>query len=254
MPPEMQRALALALALCALSSFGCAAGAGARKASNDGSAVDLNLALAQGYLERGRLDLASDRLKRALAQDPRNPAAHTLMAVLMERLGNEDQAVSHYRRAVELAPGQGLYLQNYARWLCRQGDFAAAQEHFARALADPLYEQREVALRNSGLCFRKAGDDAAAAERFRELLRHRATDPEALFQLAAIHFEQGDALRARAFLQRLESVVALDPEALLLGYRVERALGDARASENYRKRLLESFPESEEAREIDSEG
>jgi type IV pilus assembly protein PilF len=233
---------------------GCASGAGARKPAQDASAVDLNLALAQGYLERGRLDLASDRLQRALAEEPRNPAAHTLMAVLMERLGQEEKAASHYRRAVELAPDKGLYLQNYARWLCRQGDFAAAQQHFARALADPLYDQREIALRNSGLCFRKAGDAGAAAERFRELLRLRATDPEALFQLAAIHFERGDALRARAFLQRLEAVAALDPEALLLGYRVERMLGDARASETYRKRLIEGFPESEEARAIDSEG
>lgn len=245
----------LVLALSVLLLGGCATATSPRKANRaDASAVELNLALAQGYLERGRLDLASDRIKRALAQDPRHPAAHTLMALLMERLGDEAQAGSHYRRAVELAPEQGLYLQNYARWLCRQGDFAAAQEHFARALADPLYNQREIALRNSGLCYRKAGDAVAAAERFRELLRLRATDPEALFQLAAIHFEQGDALRARAFLQRLEAVVALDPEALLLGYRVEKALGDERASESYRKRLLEGFPESEEARGIDSEG
>ncbi len=252
MPPDLRRALALTFA--AILAGGCAVGAGVRRPAQDSAAVDLNLALAQGYIERGRLDLASDRLKRALAQDPRSPAAHTLMAVLMERLGDEDKASTHYQRAVQLAPEQGLYLQNYARWLCRQGEFDTAQQHFARALADPLYEQREIALRNSGLCFRKAGDRAAAAERFREVLRLRPADPEALFQLAAIHFEQGDALRARAFLQRLEAVAVLDPEALLLGYRVERTLGDMQASENYRKRLIEGFPESEEARAIDSEG
>ncbi|MDW8479565.1 MAG: type IV pilus biogenesis/stability protein PilW [Xanthomonadales bacterium] len=254
MRPE--RTARLAALLLALAAGGCAAlGGGKKEASaQGGSAVELHLALAQGYLERGRLDLATDRIQRALALDPRSPAAHTLMALLMERLGNEEKAAEHYRRAAELAPDRGLYQQNYARWLCRSGHHAEAQAHFARALADPLYDQPEIAARNSGLCYRQAGDDRAAAERFREVLRRRPTDPESLFQLAAIHFASGDALRARAFLQRLEAAATLDPEALLLGYRVERMLGDVQAAENYRRRLLETYPDSDQVRMLESEG
>jgi type IV pilus assembly protein PilF len=55
-------------------------------------------------------------------------------------------------------------------------------------------------------------------------------------------------MRARAFLQRFGSVGAWDEDSLLLGYRIESKLGDAKSANRYRLELLSLFPESSQAR------
>ena len=54
-------------------------------------------------------------------------------------------------------------------------------------------------------------------------------------------------MRARAFLQRYESVGNLNEESLLLGYRIESELNDSKSAERYRTELFERFPNSSEA-------
>ena len=73
---------------------------------------------------------------------------------------------------------------------------------------------------------------------------------DALYHLARLHLQQGDAFRARAFLQRFEAAGEIDPAALGLGYRIERQLGNTREAARYLQRLEAGFPDSPEARDI----
>ena len=60
----------------------------------------------------------------------------------------------------------------------------------------------------------------------------------------------GDDLSARAFLQRYLSVQPASPSILYLAMQIERDMGDSRAERDYRRQLLEEFPESAEARRV----
>ena len=69
----------------------------------------------------------------------------------------------------------------------------------------------------------------------------------ALLPMAEVSYQKKSYLRARAFLQRYESVGPDTEESLYLGFLVESALGDSRAAAQYRDKLYEEFPGSVQA-------
>lgn len=216
-------------------------------------AAEVNTRLGVGYMERGQLQLAMEKLDTALRHDPEHTPAHLTLAVIYERLGNTRQAGQHFRQASRLAPTDGAIQNAYAVFLCRQGEFAEAERHFERAFEDPFYATPEVAFSNAGACARRSGDLAAAEAYLREAIRLDPGFPDGLFQMAELSMLQGEAFRARAFLQRYESVAQPHAGALVLGYQIESALGNSGEAERYATYLETGFPDSPQARELRSQ-
>lgn len=213
--------------------------------------ADVNTRLGVGYFERGELQVAIEKLERAIELDPAHVPAHVTLALAHERLGRTPRARRHYERAVELAPGDGGTLNSYAAFLCRQGDYRRAEEHFGRALDDPFYDAPEVIHANAGACALRSGELADAESHLREAIEHDASYPDALYHLARLYIERDEAFRARAFLQRYESAAGgSDPESLSLGYRIESQLGNQQEAARYMQRLEAEYPDSSEARDI----
>lgn len=213
-------------------------------------AADINTRLGVGYFERGDLQLAVEKLERAIELDPAHVPAHVTMALARERLGQSARARRHYREAVRLAPGDGATLNSYAAFLCRNGEYAEADELFDRAVSDPFYRTPEVAYTNAGACALRNNDPERALDDLRKALEHDEQYPDALFQLARVYLARGEAFRGRAFLQRYESVAGADPASLALGFRIERQLGNEPEAARYFQRLERNFPDSDEAREL----
>jgi type IV pilus assembly protein PilF len=94
------------------------------------------------------------------------------------------------------------------------------------------------------------GDMAAAEGYLRRALKLEAEFPDALIAMASLNYGQQKYLTARAFLQRYEAAAAHGPASLLLGYRIESALGDKQSAALYRRALDTDFPGSEQAAEI----
>ena len=65
------------------------------------SPAQINAELGVRYMQQGNLDVALDKLKRALEQDPKLAAAHHYIALLYNRLGSPDLAEKHFQRALE---------------------------------------------------------------------------------------------------------------------------------------------------------
>lgn len=235
-------ALSGALAGCAGSGGSRSSGAPNEPSPNEQSAA-LQVKLGQGYLNQGELETARDKLQRALELDPKSVDAHTVMAVLNERIGRSEIAERHYRRAVELKPDGGAVNNNYGSFLCGSGRNAEAQTYFKVAVADPFYRTPAVAYANAGFCAASAGDHEMAERALRSSLELEPRNPDVLFELAKLSLLRGDAMRARAFLQRFESVAGVAPEALALGAEVESRLGDAGAAQRYRERLQQNYPD-----------
>lgn len=246
-------AASLSLAACSDGSIG-----GVRKenaSSQRQDAARTRTDLGQKYMQQGKLEIALENLKKALEYDSGYVDAHTVIAVLYETINDQAKAGEHYRRATELKPKGGSEANNYGWYLCRQGRHADSQTYFTRALADPFYQTPWLALGNSGTCFLKAGNSDEAEKRLRAAIAANPQDAEALVQLASLLYEKAEYFNARGFIQRYESLSpAARPDVLMLARNIELRLGNATAAGQYTQKLLQGFPDSEQARALGGKG
>jgi type IV pilus assembly protein PilF len=212
--------------------------------------VNTNLGLAKGYLQQGQLKLAMEKSEKAIALNPKNSEAHSLLGLINEQIGQFKESEEHHKRAVELAPKDGSMNNNYGAFLCRRERFEEADARFAAALADPFYETPEAALGNRGSCALRWGKVEVAEASLRESLKRRPDQPEVLVQLARILYQKGDYLHARAFVSRYEETSKPSAETLELAMLIEQRLGNDGAAVEYRKRIVAEFPESEQAQRL----
>lgn len=207
-----------------------------------------NLQLGMTYMQQGHLDLAKDKLERALEQDPENPEVHIAMAILMYRIGEPKEADKHYRTAIRLDPDNAGAINNYGVFLCQEGRFEEAEEHFQRAARDPLYRTPEAAWTNAGVCARREGDNQKAEGYLRMALGINPRFAEALSQMAELSLAEGNYLPARAFVQRYLESAPGTPQILWVAVQTERELGNKEEAQEFAQRLKREFPTSVETR------
>lgn len=220
------------------------------KAQKAESAAQVHTSLAQHYIEIGDLQGALQKVKLAISDDPSYVPAQTVIAYIYERINDTHNAEIHYRRAVELAPTKGDTNNNLGVFLCHDGKEQESLAYFAKAVADPFYTTPDVALTNQGVCQLKLNDRASAEANFRQAVQRNPSNASALLQLASVLYLNNDAFHASAFLQRFDALGQSSPDSLKLGYDIESRLGDKDAAQNYSKRLISQFPDSEQAQAL----
>jgi type IV pilus assembly protein PilF len=218
-------------------------------------AARLNTQLGIDYMRKGQMELALEKLRRALEQDSNLAMAHSSIALVYQRRGDIEEAEEHYREALDLNSNDPGTLNNFGVFLCGQNKVEDAEKIFLKAAKNRDNPLPADAWANAGVCVRKDKELGSRAEGyFREALQIDPRHPNALVQMAQITFDKKDYLRARAFLQRYEGVAQVTPQTLLLGVRTERALGDMSAARGYERRLRTQFPEAQENYEIQKSG
>lgn len=208
-------------------------------------AARANTQLGIEYMAQGQLERARDKLERAIVQDPTHGAAHAALAVLYQRTGRDADALIHFQQALVLNPNDSYTRNNYGAYLCARGKTREAMEQFVQVLKDQSYVSPEVALTNAGVCARKVPNHRQAEVYFRRALERAPKYPDALAQMALLNYDRRQFLKARAFLQRLESQKLLDREQLQLGMKIERALGDDQARSRYEAALRARHPDAD---------
>lgn len=201
----------------------------------------VNTQLGMTYMRQGNLPAARDKIEKALTQYPNTADTQMAAGFLYDRLGDARKAVSHYEQAARLGKDNPDVLNNVAVYLCRKGDKKRGVGYFIQAAESALYSTPEVAYTNAGRCARADGRTKDAEGYFRKALAVRADLPDALLQLADLQHEIGNDQSARAFVQRYHAAVTPTAESLWLGYRIERALGDAVQAQDYSRRLKKDF-------------
>lgn len=245
----------LALAACAWLA-GCAApmpgrglGADPVTASDESpqrQRARLRLALASGYFEEGRTEIALDEVKQSLAVDPGYAAALNLRGLIYMRLQQPGQAEESLRQAQALEPRDPDIAHNYGWLLCQQGRYPQAQAQFDRALGDSAYGGRAKTLMTQGLCQLRAGQPAEAE---RSLLRSYELDaahPVTSYHLSQLLMQRGELARAQFYIRRLNNGEYANAESLWLGIRIEHALGDRAAMTQLAEQLRKRYPQSRE--------
>jgi type IV pilus assembly protein PilF len=217
------------------------------------TAARLNAQLGVAYLEKNDVPTAQLKIDRALVENPKDPEVQTAAGLLYERLQEVDKADRAYSAAVRLEPRNAQRQNNYAVFQCRRGKYVEGQKLFEEAARNPAYSTPEVAYANAGVCARSANDLPRAEAQFRKALSLRPDFPDALLQMTDLSFTRGAHLEARAFLERYFNVAPATAEALLLGVRIERKLGDQGAADHYAGQLRRDFPNSEQMRKLVSD-
>ena len=210
-------------------------------------AASVNADLGIRYLQTGRLQLANEKLLKALKQSPNSPTANHYYAILQQRLGNTAKAGQYFNKAVNLNPKDPEIRNNYGSYLCDNGKPKAAIQQFTVAINDPLYITPEYAYTNAGICLRKTGDDTKAEEYFRNALRKKSAFPSALLEMAGLYSDRKRYPRAQAFMSRYENVGQSSPKALELCSIINQNMNDIAKSESCKSALLRLFPDSPEA-------
>ena len=244
------RSTCIALAAAALTACVTSGGSVGEPASDNEAAV-ANMNLGAGYLRQGNMELAIERLQRALAQDPKLVQAHTTIALAYDQIGNLEEAESHFKRATQLNQNDGSAANGYAAFLCTHGNrWVEAQPYFRRAADDTNYGTPEVALSNAGVCARDAGELEAAEENFRAALMRNPRYADALLNMLEITYQRGEYLQTRAFMQRYLDVRPATAPVLLMCVNAERALNNAAAADRCAAQLRSGFPGSPELQQL----
>jgi type IV pilus assembly protein PilF len=247
----LARALTARFALCLLAAAlaGCA-GSGVKgntdelKTASDQTPAEkrasIRLQLAVGYFQDGKLEVALDEVKQAIAINPDFADAYGVRALIYSQMGELALADENYLRALKLAPRNPELSNNYGSFLCQHGKGAQGIAYFESALKNPTYQSPVNALLNAGSCSLKMKNLDAAERYLLDALRYEPDHPATNANLARVYYERRDYQRAGFFINRVKAAAKLDDlsaEALWLAVRIDRKLGD-KASEASMATLL----------------
>ena len=227
---------------CASSGSSSSSVSQREAAANQAASVNVRLAI--GYIQQGRLEFAQEKIDKALEQAPNSAEVNTVAGLLNEQIGKWKQAERHYRKAVRITPDDGNVNNNLGTFLCKKGEIDESLAFFEAAVNDPFYKTPEVAFANAGNCVSKVPDLDRAEQYYRGALELRPGYADALFQMMNLMYRKGEYLKARGFLQRFELASEHTSESLLMAIRIEEELGDAEKAKSYQDQLKSRFPDT----------
>ncbi|MGV6818120.1 MAG: type IV pilus biogenesis/stability protein PilW [Thiotrichales bacterium] len=210
--------------------------------------AELNVELGLDYLMQNRLDLAQIKLERALERDPELSRVNWAYALLQERLEKPRLAEKYYKRAISRDPKDAEALNNYGTFLCKQNRPEEAFRVFEKAGKILLYQKREVAYFNAGLCAVRQKLPARAEEYFKQSLEINPSYANSLYQMALLTYNQRRFLVSREYREQLREALGRDdPKLLWLCVVTERSMNNYTVADRCEKELKTRFPTSEEA-------
>jgi len=166
-------------------------------------------AVAQLYLDEGRLDEAIAEFRRSLQLNADSAQTRYNLAYALSARGRRDEAIAELDAALRIDPDYAQAHNNLGALLQLSGRTEEALVHFERAIA--LRPDNVEARANLGQLLSNRGQSAAAAEQFRAVLAARGDHVQALAGLAWIEATSADAVlrNPRDAVQRGERAVEL---------------------------------------------
>lgn len=174
-----------------------------------------------GYVlaSQGELDEAVKHYRLALQVDPDYPIALFDLGDALSQQGKLDEALQHYRHVIRLSPGFVITYQRLGNLLAQQGKLEEAADSYRRAIE--MSPNFDVAHNNLGLVLAAQGKLDEATQHYRKALD---LNPE--FALAHVNF--GDALVLRGTVDEaighFRKALEIEPGLVVAHYSLGRAL------------------------------
>lgn len=252
---SFRRGLQVTLVICGVIATGCAQQSTKRDSDSSASSAvaqraQVHTELGASYYGRRQYDVAIQELNQALDADPDFVPAHNTLGLVYMQLRDDASAEKHFRRALELKPGDSDTNNNYGWFLCQRKKEQASINYFLEAVKNPLYANPDKSYMNAGFCSLRAKDELAAEKYFLKAIELQPGNAQGLYHLADLSFKRGKHIEAKSYLRRYMQLGAPNAQALWLGVRVERKLGDKDAQASYGSQLRKNYPESKEAQAL----
>lgn len=241
------RALLVGFACACLLLAGCAYER--QQEERDAKLVQIRTDLAAGFFERGELAYAKDEVSKALALNPDDSEANNVMALIQARLGHDKEADHYFRKALSANPENAGAENDYAIYLCQKGHVDQAMVHFKHVINDPLYPSPQRPNLNAGVCLVSAHQEAAARPYLERALVLQPNFAPALYELAQVDFADDRLAAASDDLTHYFATGAESADALLLGVKLAKAMGDVNQQATYALRLSAKYPHSPQDQE-----
>lgn len=208
--------------------------------------------LGAAYFQGGNMSVALEELRIALNADSAYYPAYSVRGLVYAALKENAKAEEDFQRALSLAPNDPEVNNNYGWFLCDIGKERQSISYFLNALKNPLYETPERAYTNAGSCALKAGDTEGAQNYLLKAIQFsRDGAVVARLQLAKLFYKRGILEESRIYLA--DAMKQMEPpsaEALWLGMRLERKMGNRVAEGSYASQLRSRYPTSPEYQEF----
>ena len=234
--------------------------------------IGAQLLLGRVALAANAFELAEQRFREAVQNNPQSAAAKRSLAAALEKMGRRAEAVMWFQEALNLSPNDAALLFHTGRLYNEEGRFEAAAEPLTRAVefepsfgpawvelarsrgetgdhlgaAEALTQALELApgdrnLRYHGASnYRRAGRRELALREFESLLADFGFHPEIVMQLGQIEQELG---RPASAARRFEELASAGAEPALLS-RAHFELGNIRTQQ---ERYEEAIPHYQRA-------
>ena len=206
----------------------------------------INVQLRMGHLQQNNMEQVSEKLNKAIRQNPDSASAHNAFGILQERLLQLDKAETHYEIATELDPENSAAANNYGTFLCRNKREAESEKYFLKALENPLYNTPEYAYTNAALCLLRIDVKDRAKVYLGKALAAKSDFSTALISMARIEFEEENYTEAKAYLDRFHRVAQPTARSLWFAIRAELQMDNNRNVDELAEKLKTNFPDSEE--------
>jgi type IV pilus assembly protein PilF len=209
-------------------------------------ASDVNTEMGLGYLQQNNFELASEKLLKALRQNPESVKANYVYAVLQDKLEQKELAEYHYEKATKLDPKNSEAANNFGAFLCRNGRQLESEKYFKRALKNPLYKTPEYAYTNAAICMLQADELQRGKEYLGKAIAAKSDFGPALLSMADVLYKEGDYSNAKIYLDRYHLVSRASARSLWLAIRNTLELDGQGDIEELAQRLETEFPDSQE--------
>lgn len=196
------------------------------------------------YAQDGRLAVALEEARVALAADAGYAPAYNLQGLVHMLLGDRGQAEEAFRRALAIAPNDPEINNNYGWFICQSGRPADSISRFRLAYRNPFYQTPSSPYMNAGICFLRMKEYKEAEEHLNLALRAAPSNVRARYWLAETYFQSGRLSEARQQVVDLGRMMDPIVEVVWLGARIERKAGDRDAELKYTTLMRRKFQDT----------
>lgn len=203
------------------------------------------------YFQQRNFEVALEEFTIATNIDPTFGFSYNGLGLVHSALGQDVLAEKNFKQAVQVEPNNSESHNNYGNFLCSRGRVDESIKEFLAAVKNPLYATPAMAYTNAGICSLRKQDVRNAEVYFQRALQAEPLFHSAAYQLALIQFNRNEITNAKITLQNA-MLSRPGPELLWLSIRIARLLGNRDDESSYALELRSQYPDSEQAKLLQS--
>lgn len=205
------------------------------------------LQVATSYLKDNQPEAAMRHLKIAMDLNPKSAPVHEVLALTLEKMGDDDRVESHFKKMLSYDSSYTRGRANYGSYLVRQGNYEDAYKQFTIVTQDIYYQNRTMAYQQLALCAQQIGRNDEVMAAYQKALAIDDSFLPALYEMAEFNYKQENYPVAQQYLDRYRAKTGKSSaEALLLGIKLSRVFQDKNDEASYALALKNLYPKSQE--------